>query len=696
MSALAPPVGDTAPRASVAELRERFRSGKAALLTHFGESRATAPAASSLLRALARHVDQTLVDLWAHAGMPATAALLAVGGYGRGELFPYSDVDVLVLLPNGHDGADDAFRGTIEAFITACWDIGLEIGSSVRTVDECLLEARADVTVQTALLESRLLTGSRRMFNMFRRVNTEAMDARSFLRAKTFEMRQRQVKYEDTPYSLEPNCKESPGGLRDLQVLTWISRAAGLGRTWSEMAANGLLTAFEVKQLQRQEGTLKLIRARLHLIAGRREDRLVFDLQTAVAESFGYHGNTTMRASEMLMQRYYWAAKAVSQLNEVLLLNLEERINGSEDLPMQPLNERFLDRGGLLEVVSDDLYLRDPHAILETFHLYQTQLQLRGLSARTMRALYNVRNQMNGPFRKDPANRARFLAILQAPQRQTHAFRLMNATSVLGPLPVGVPPHRRAHAARPVPRLHGGPAHPDGAAQRAPLLHPRARSRVPEVHRARRELRQAVGALRGRAVPRRGQGPRRRPLRAGRQRGAPLLQGPRDHEGRRRLHRVPRAPPPDDEPHGAEGRPVRRQRHRRLRGQGRQPAPPDRAVPAHRGRHPRHQPQGVERVEGQAARGPVPPDDAQARRRRARDRCRDRGAQEGGAPDPRAAFRAARHRVAAVEDARPQLLRAHDPNELAWHARSLWRHLETDIPVVRARARRRSAKACRC
>jgi len=430
----APPA--IARRASVAELRERFRSGKAALLDHFRESRATAPAASALLRALARHVDQTLADLWAHAGMPTAAALLAVGGYGRGELFPYSDVDVLVLLPNAHKddspGAADALRATIEGFITACWDIGLEIGSSVRTIDECLLEARADVTVQTALLESRLLTGSRRMFNAFRRVNTEAMDARAFLRAKTFEMRQRQVKYEDTPYSLEPNCKESPGGLRDLQVLTWISRAAGLGRTWSEMATHGLLTPFEVKQLQRQEGTLKLIRARLHLVARRREDRLVFDLQTAVAESFGYHGNTTMRASEMLMQRYYWAAKAVSQLNEVLLLNLEERINGSEDLPMLPLNERFLDRGGLLEIVSDDLYKNEPHAILETFHLYQVTEQLRGLSARTIRALYNVRNQMNGAFRKDPVNRARFLAILQAPQRQTHAFRLMNATSVLG------------------------------------------------------------------------------------------------------------------------------------------------------------------------------------------------------------------------------------------------------------------------
>jgi [protein-PII] uridylyltransferase len=431
-----PATAPEAKRASVAELREQFRSGKAALLTHFAESRATAPAATALLRALAKHVDRTLADLWEHAGMPGQAALLAVGGYGRGELFPYSDVDVLVLLPNakmgGVDTSSDALRSTIERFITACWDIGLEIGSSVRTVDECLLEARADVTVQTALLESRLLTGSRRMFNTFRRVNTEAMDARAFLRAKTFEMRQRQVKYEDTPYSLEPNCKESPGGLRDLQVLTWMARAAGLGRTWSEMATHGLLTAFEVKQLQRHEGTLKLIRARLHLVAKRREDRLVFDLQTAVAESFGYQGHTTMRASEMLMQRYYWAAKAVTQLNQVLLLNLEERINGSEDLAMRPINERFLDRSGLLEIASDDLYLREPHAILETFLLYQTSEGLQGLSARTLRALYNVRNQMSGAFRRDPVNRAAFLAILQAPVRQTHVFRLMNQTSVLG------------------------------------------------------------------------------------------------------------------------------------------------------------------------------------------------------------------------------------------------------------------------
>jgi [protein-PII] uridylyltransferase len=427
-----------AGRPSVPELRERFRAGKAALLERFRAERASAQGATALLRGLARHVDETLAAVWEHAGMPASAALLAVGGYGRGELFPYSDVDVLVLLPDPPDGAEAAagdeaaLRGSIEGFITACWDIGLEIGSSVRTLAECAQEARADVTVQTALLESRPVAGARRLSPLLRRAGAQPVDARAFLRAKSLEMRQRQLKYEDTPYALEPNCKESPGGLRDLQVVTWIARAAGLGRTWREMAANGLLTPFEVKRLQRHEGTLKLIRARLHLVAGRREDRLVFDLQAAVAESFGYHGTTTMRASEMLMRRYYWAAKAVTQLNQVLLLNLEERINGAAEGPMQPLNERFLDRGGLLEIASDDLYRREPHAILETFHLYQTTRAVRGLSARTLRALYNVRNQMNAAFRRDPVNRARFLAILQAPERQTHAFRLMNQTSVLG------------------------------------------------------------------------------------------------------------------------------------------------------------------------------------------------------------------------------------------------------------------------
>jgi len=422
---------ERAPR-SVSELRSRFRQGKTALIEHFREARPTSTAATKLIRSLTRHVDQTLTDLWQHALMPPGAALLAVGGYGRGELFPHSDVDVLVLLPPGQDHANDALKSSIEGFITACWDIGLEIGSSVRTVDECIEESHRDVTVQTALLESRYLCGSRRVFNLFRRANTEAMDAKAFLRAKTLEMRQRHQKFEDTPYSLEPNCKESPGGLRDLQVVIWVARAAGLGKNWNELAARGLITPFEVKQLQRNEGLLKLIRARLHMVAGRREDRLVFDLQTAVAESFGYRPTKGQRASEVLMRRYYWAAKAVAQLNLILMLNIEERVEGLQDAPMRPINDKFLERAGMLEVVSDDLYERDPHAILETFLTYQTTLGPKGLSARTLRALYNARELMNSEWRHDPVNRATFMKMLHAEEGQTHAFRLMNQTSVLG------------------------------------------------------------------------------------------------------------------------------------------------------------------------------------------------------------------------------------------------------------------------
>ena len=416
----------------MAELRARFREGKASLLDHFRAARTTAPAALRLIRALSKHVDRTLLTLWEHAAMPTGAALLAVGGFGRGELFPHSDVDVLVLLPPAHAGGSDALKTSIEAFITACWDIGLEIGSSVRTVAECIALAESDVTVQTALLESRYLCGSRRVFNSFRHANSHAMDPKAFLRAKTLEMLQRHRKFEDTPYSLEPNCKESPGGLRDLQVVIWVARAAGLGKNWNALAAKGLITPFEVKQLNRNEGLLKLIRARLHLIAGRREDRLVFDLQAAVADSFGYQSTRGQRASEVLMKRYYWAAKAVTQLNQILMLNIEERIDGSQDAPMRPINAKFLERAGMLEVASDDLYQRDPHAILETFLIYQQTVGPKGLSARTLRALYNARDLMDSKFRHDPVNRATFMKILREPEGQTHAFRLMNQTSVLG------------------------------------------------------------------------------------------------------------------------------------------------------------------------------------------------------------------------------------------------------------------------
>ena len=443
MQASSPSVASTSPvtAAELAQWREHYRSGKTELLASLAQSGASARGIRSRLQALARHTDKTLQQLWVRADFPESCSLVAVGGYGRGELFPYSDVDVLLLLPDGTliDAplADSNLKVRIENFIGSCWDTGLEIGSSVRTENECVHESSKDVTVQTSVLEARWLAGSKDTFLSLQARLEKAMDPKAFFVAKSLELRQRHNKFEDTPYALEPNCKESPGGLRDLQVVLWVARAAGLGKSWEELSRNGLATAFEVRQIKANEALLSLIRARLHMLADRREDRLVFDLQTVVAESFGYASvapdgsRLARRASESLMRRYYWAAKAVTQLNQILLLNIEERLNPNTQ-PLRPINARFFEKAGRIEVASDELYVQQPHAILETFLLFQTTAGVSGLSARTLRALYNARGAMDAGFRRDPVNRDTFRKILMQPEGITHAMRLMNQTSVLG------------------------------------------------------------------------------------------------------------------------------------------------------------------------------------------------------------------------------------------------------------------------
>ena len=423
----------------LAALRSHYRNEKSSLIESLGLRSANTRSVNGTLRKLSSLADATLKVLWQKAGFGAPFALLAVGGFGRAELFPFSDVDVLVLLPDDQaPEADPVLAARIEEFIRDCWDAGLEIGSSVRSIADCLNEAAIDVTVETSLLEARLITGNSRLFEAFEKHFISALDPKAFFIAKTLEMRQRYNKFENTPYSLEPNCKESPGGLRDLQIIIWVAKAAGYGGDWDALEKGGLATAFEVKQIKRNEAVLRLIRAKLHTIAQRREDRLVFDLQTAVAQSFGYEQpepgderRSFVRPSEMLMRHYYWAAKAVTQLNQILLLNIEERLMPSTQAP-RPINERFFDKAGLIDVASDDLYQREPHAILETFLLFQTTPGVDGLSTRTLRALYNARDVMDGKFRNDPVNRQTFREILMQHEGITHAMRLMNQTSVLG------------------------------------------------------------------------------------------------------------------------------------------------------------------------------------------------------------------------------------------------------------------------
>jgi [protein-PII] uridylyltransferase len=410
------------------QLRQRLKAERQAAIADF---RAHGKP-EKLLRALRQVVDGVLTTAWRQAGLPEHTALVGVGGYGRGELFPASDVDLLILLGKP---ADAALQSQLEQLVQLLWDLGLEIGHSIRTIDECMSESAADITVQTSLLEARLVDGDAALFAQLQKRYREAMDPQAFFQAKTAEMRLRHVKYEDTAFSLEPNTKESPGGLRDLQVILWVAKAAGLADSWSQLATRGLITRTEARQLMEKESAFKDIRIRLHLHTNRREDRLVFDVQTAIAETFGLVasgvGPDARRASELLMQRYYWAAKTVTQLNTILLQNIEAQLFPQPRVAT-PINERFNDVRGLIDVKNDNTFEYTPSAILEIFVLMTQHAELKGMTARTMRALWHARTRIDAKFRADPVNRANFLAILQAPVGLVHALRRMNDMGVLG------------------------------------------------------------------------------------------------------------------------------------------------------------------------------------------------------------------------------------------------------------------------
>jgi len=404
--------------------KEEIKSAQASAIQTFNDNHK----AEQLLKGLCRSVDHVLEKIWKHFDIPKECSLVAVGGYGRGELFPYSDVDVLILLDKA---PTPETQSKLECLVQLFWDIGLDIGHSIRTVEECLQESAADITVQTSMLEARLVCGSRSLFRKLQQCYAEAMNPQKFFQEKLLELRQRHVKYEDTPYSLEPNCKESPGGLRDLQVILWVARAANLGNSWRELAQRGLITDTEAHQLKRNERAFKDIRARLHIAAGRREDRLVFDIQTPIAESFGFKTTESRRASEYLMQRYYWAAKAVTQLNLILLQNIEAVLFPQPSVP-RPINERFNEVNGFIDIASDDTFQSNPSALLEIFLVMARHSELKGMTARTTRALWHARLLIDAEFRHNIFNRSLFLQILQAPQGITHALRRMNQMSILG------------------------------------------------------------------------------------------------------------------------------------------------------------------------------------------------------------------------------------------------------------------------
>jgi [protein-PII] uridylyltransferase len=405
--------------------RERLRENRETIQARLGKG--TAP--FKVLAELSHTVDDILRAIWAGTGQARSACLIAVGGYGRGLLYPHSDVDVLILLP---DDADDATHAKVEKLITVLWDVGLEIGHSVRTIAQCQEEARQDITVQTTLLESRLIVGNKRAYERFCKQMRSSLNVRDFVEGKLLEQQQRHNRFNDTAQNLEPNLKESPGGLRDLQTILWISSAAGLGTNWKELTEQRILTHVEARQLRRNERVLAQMRIRLHYLANRREDRLLFDYQSALAAQYAYKNTAAKRASEQLMQEFFTTAKSVTLLNTIVLQNLRNRIFPKEAGKPTILDDYFQIRGELIDTRGPGIFQRHPSTILDVFLLWQMHPEVKGLSVGTMRALWHARSLIDANFRRSSKNRKKFMEILRQPTGITHALRRMNQFDVLG------------------------------------------------------------------------------------------------------------------------------------------------------------------------------------------------------------------------------------------------------------------------
>jgi len=389
-------------------------------------------AIEDLVRDRARLVDIALRAAWVrHAGKYAgDLALVAVGGYGRGELHPSSDIDIMVLLPKS-DSSD--WQPDIERFLTFLWDIGLEVGHSVRSIDDCQRESLADISVATTLFEARLLSGPESLFAGMRRALApdRLWSSQDFFEAKVREQTERHHRYFDTAYNLEPNVKSSPGGLRDIQTIGWVAKRHFGTDTLDELVAHGFLTREELRKLKAGQSFLWKVRFGLHVLTGRREDRLLFDYQIKLAKLFGYEDASFTLAVEQLMQKYYRTVMDVSLLNEMLLQLFREAIL-TQSAPPVPINARFQIRNDYLEVTHPEVFARFPSALLEMFVLLQQHPELHGVRAETIRLVGTHVWLIDEEFRQNPRHHRLFMEILCAPVGVTHELRRMNLYGVLG------------------------------------------------------------------------------------------------------------------------------------------------------------------------------------------------------------------------------------------------------------------------
>ncbi len=428
MSAVVPSVALPDPSSSAA-----CRDWLADLAMHqLGAFRDNVPI-GQLLAERANAVDGLLTSLWQyHCEALPQACLVAVGGYGRGELHPHSDIDLTILVAERPTAAAEA---SVTAFLTALWDLKLDIGHSVRTIDDCVAESKVDVAVLTTLMESRCLIGPPELHDKMNRALSarRLWSGRDYFEAKYAEQQQRHARYGDTSYTLEPSIKGSPGGLRDIQMVGWVAKRHYDVDTLADLIGVGFLTADEYAALSDGQDFLWRVRFVLHNLAGRREDRLLFDLQRETARLFGYSEEEgSNRAVEQFMQRYYRVIQQLQRLNEVLLQTMQEDILGLRSSRSVLLGDELQLQGDYLGIANEDAFERRPALLLEIFRELQRRTFLKGLRAATIRAMDRALPLIDDSFRSQLEHRAIFMQILRDGTRLPKILHWMHRYGVLG------------------------------------------------------------------------------------------------------------------------------------------------------------------------------------------------------------------------------------------------------------------------